>query len=165
MIDIFGNNEFKQAVRYGKVLPGYYATRCGKIYSTKTNKFISITADKYGYMNCGVSLPVNFFGDHNYFKQNDKRTSFNLRIQVHRLIAETFIPIDEFPPIPIEDWNNAPETAKQFIRDCAVVDHIIPDLSNNSADNLRWMTPKGNNFARKAAAESTPVALTAPTIG
>jgi hypothetical protein len=150
MIDIFGNeSELKQVVRFGKELPGYYATKSGKIFSAKSNKFISITADRCGYMNCGVSLPVNFFGDHNYFKQNDKRDSFNLRIQVHRLIAETFIPIDEFPPIPIEDWNNTPETAKQFIRDCAVVDHIIPDLSNNSVSNLRWVTPKQNNSYRK----------------
>jgi len=150
MIDIFGNeSELKQVVRFGKELPGYYATKSGKIFSAKSNKFISITADRCGYMNCGVSLPVNFFGDHNYFKQNDKRDSFNLRIQVHRLIAETFIPIDEFPPIPIEDWNNTPETAKQFIRDCAVVDHIIPDLSNNSVANLRWVTHKQNNSYRK----------------
>ena len=150
MIDIFGNeSELKQVVRFGKELPGYYATKSGKIFSAKSNKFISITADRCGYMNCGVSLPVNFFGDHNYFKQNDKRDSFNLRIQVHRLIAETFIPIDEFPPIPIEDWNSTPETAKQFIRDCAVVDHIIPDLSNNSVANLRWVTPKQNNSHRK----------------
>lgn len=141
----------KQVIRFGKELPGYYATEDGKIYSTKTNRFLSISADKYGYMNCSISLPVNFFEDHNYFKQNDKRTSFNLRVQVHRLIAETFIPIDKFPPISMKDWNDTPESAKQFIRDCAIIDHIIPDLTNNSTSNLRWTTPKANNPSRKSA--------------
>ena len=75
--------------------------------------------------------------------------SFNLQTHVHRLIAETFIPIDDNPPIPIEDWNKTPETAKQFIRDSANVDHIIPDLFNNSVSNLRWVTPKQNNPHRK----------------
>lgn len=158
MIDIFGNlAEMKQVIRFGKELPGYYATKDGKIYSSKTNKFLSISADRYGYMNCSVSLPVNFFEDHNYFKHSDKKTSFNLRIQVHRLIAETFIPIDKFPPIPIEDWNDTPEIAKQFIRDCAVVDHIVPDLTNNSVYNLRWTTPKENNFSRKSSSDLSTI--------
>ncbi len=150
MIDIFGNsNQMKQIIRFGKDLPGYYATRCGKIYSSKTNKFISIYPGKSGYLSCSLSLPLDLFEDHNYYQANFKRKTFNIQQQVHRLIAETFIPIDENPPIPIEDWNNTPETAKQFIRDCAVVDHIIPDLTNNSVENLRWVTPKDNNPHRK----------------
>ena len=154
MIDIFGNeSELKQVVRYGKELPGYYATKSGKIYSTKTNRFISLFEAKDGYLRCSLSLPIDIFEDHNYFIQSDKRVSFNLQQDVHRLIAETFIPIDDNPPILIEDWNKTPETAKQFIRDCAVVDHIIPDLSNNSVDNLRWVTPKENNSHRKKQME------------
>ena len=70
------------------------------------------------------------------------------------MIAETFIPIDEYPPIPVEDWNNTPETAKQFIRESAVVDHIIPDLNNNTVENLRWVTPKQNNTHRKKQDET-----------
>ena len=155
MIDIFGDeSEMKPLVRYGVNLPGYYATRCGKIFSTKTNRFISLFVGKCGYLRCSLSLPIDIFEDHNYFKQNDKRVSFNLQQDVHRLIAETFLPIDNNPPIPIEDWNKTPETAKQFIRESANVDHIIPDLSNNSVSNLRWVTPKQNNTHRKKQKES-----------
>ena len=150
MIDIFGNeSELKQIVRFGKELPGYYATKSGKIFSTKTNKFISMFPGKNGYLSCSLSLPIDIFEDHSYFKSDFKRVTFNLQQQVHRLIAETFIPIDNNPPIPIEDWNKTPETAKQFIRESANVDHIIPDLSNNSVSNLRWVTPKQNNSHRK----------------
>ena len=150
MIDIFGDeSELKQVVRFGKELPGYYATKSGKIFSTKTNKYISMFPGRGGYISCSLSLPIDIFEDHSYFKSNFKRVTFNLKQQVHRLIAETFIPIDNNPPIPIEDWNKTPETAKQFIRESANVDHIIPDLSNNSVSNLRWVTPKQNNSHRK----------------
>jgi len=152
MIDIFGNLvEMKQIIRFGKELPGYYATKDGKIYSSKTNKFMLLYEGKCGYLNCSLSIPLDLFEDHKYYRKSLKRKVFSLTLEVHRLIAETFIPINENPPIPIEDWINTPEMAKQFIRDCAVVDHIIPDLSNNSVDNLRWTTPKGNNSHRKSA--------------
>ena len=154
MIDIFGDeSELKQIVRFGKELPGYYATKSGKIFSNKTNKFISMFPGKNGYPRCSLSLPIDIFEDHSYFKSNFKRMTFNLQQEVHRLIAETFLPIDDNPPIPIEDWNKTPETAKQFIRESAIVDHIIPDLSNNSISNLRWITPKQNNPHRKKQVE------------
>ena len=150
MIDVFGNDvDVKQVVRFGVELPGYYATKSGKIFSTKTNRFISLFEGKHGYLRCSLSLPIDTFDDHSYFKANFKRMTFNLQQEVHRLIAETFIPIDDNPPIPIEDWDKTPETAKQFIRESANVDHIIPDLSNNSVSNLRWVTPKQNNPHRK----------------
>lgn len=154
MIDIFGNgSDIKQVVRFGVKLPGYYATKSGKIFSTKTNRFISLFEGKHGYLRCSLSLPVDTFDDHSYFKSNFKKMTFNLQQEVHRLIAETFLPIDDNPPIPIEDWNKTPETAKQFIRESAIVDHIIPDLSNNSISNLRWVTPKQNNPHRKKQVE------------
>ena len=43
---------------------------------------------------------------------------------IHRLVAEAFV-------------------AKEN-EDCNIVDHINGDRLNNSAENLRWTTPKGN---------------------
>ena len=161
MITVFGeyNDDYKPVIRNGVKLPGYYATRDGRIYSAKTNKFISLytsspSKNKFYYA-CSLSLPKGIFSkkgsgtEHEFFVPSWKKTTFNLKIEVHRLIAETFIPIDENPPIPMEDWINTPETAKQFIRDSALVDHIDDDSSNNHADNLRWVTPKQNNLHRK----------------
>ena len=156
MITVFGesNNDVKPLVRYGKKIPGYYALRDGRIYSTKRNKFIaqfvSSSAKIKPYLACSISLPIDIFGkDHKFFQASYKKKSFNLKLEVHRLIAESFIPIDECPPIPLEDWKNTPESAKQFIRESAIVDHIDPDINNNSADNLRWVTPRQNNPHRK----------------
>jgi len=158
MMTVFGeyNEDFKPLVRYGLKIPGYYATRDGKIYSAKTNKFISqFTSSSFSnkskkYLACSLSIPKDLFlNNYEFWVHSSKKTSFNMKIEVHRLIAETFIPIDENPPIPMEDWIKTPESAKQFIRESAVVDHIEPDTSNNSADNLRWVTPRQNNPYRK----------------
>lgn len=159
MITVYGeyNSFYKQIIRYGVKIPGYYATRDGKIYSAKTNKYISQFPSKSGYLSCSLSLPKDIFKDYKFFVSKKKKNSFNLKQEVHRLIAETFIPIDEYPPIPVEDWNNTPETAKQFIRESAVVDHIIPDLNNNTVENLRWVTPKQNNTHRKKQDETLDV--------
>lgn len=146
---ITNSTDFKQAVRFGVELPGYYVSKDGKVFSTKKNKFISLFVGKSGYLQCSLSLPIGIFEDHTYYQANFKRKTFNITQQIHRLVAETFLPIDEYPPISIDDWKKTPETAKQFIRDSAVVDHIEPDLTNNKVENLRWVTPKQNNTHRK----------------
>ena len=72
-----------------------------------------------------------------------------MTIAVHRIIMETWKPIDEYPPIPKKDWDKTPESAKQFIRDSAIVDHIDDDTHNNHIDNLQWVTPLENSSYRK----------------
>ena len=62
---------------------------------------------------------------------------------------ETYNSIDDNPPIPREDWEKCPESAKQWIRDTALVDHIDDNPGNNNLDNLRWVIPKDNQKYRK----------------
>ena len=74
-----------------------------------------------------------------------------LNVDLHRAVMETWRPIDEYPPIPTEDWDKCPESAKQWIRDTAIVDHKDDDPSNNHVSNLQWVIPKDNNPYRKAS--------------
>ena len=62
---------------------------------------------------------------------------------------ESWRPIDEFPPVPKEDWDKSPESMKQFVRDSAYVDHKDGDTSNNHVSNLRWCSPLQNSNYRK----------------
>ena len=54
---------------------GYFATKDGLIFSSKTNKFLKVSYDKQGYQRVGL-----------YIRNYKVKT-----IKVHRLIAETFI--------------------------------------------------------------------------
>ena len=60
-----------------------------------------------------------------------------------------FIFSDNLSGIWGEDWDKTPETAKQFIKDSAYVDHIDGDTSNNHVSNLRWCSPLQNSSYRK----------------
>jgi len=58
---------------------GYFATKEGKVFSSKTNKYLKESFDKQGYARVGIYVG-------NY------RTK---TIKIHRLIAKTFIPNPE----------------------------------------------------------------------
>ena len=54
---------------------------------------------------------------------------------------ETWKPFEEWchtadPPIPLEDWENTPESVKKFVLESYYVDHIDDDTSNACVDNL-----------------------------
>ena len=40
MINLFGELEFKPLKKYGKIIPDYYISKEGKVYSSKTNKLM-----------------------------------------------------------------------------------------------------------------------------
>ena len=153
MINLFGELEFKPLKKYGIIIPNYYISKEGKVYSSKTNKLMKpgkIHSKRHGRLEAHyaqIQIPKGLFKDYEYYG-NSKHTC-KMTISFHRCVMEVWKPIDENPPIPKEDWEKTPETAKQFIRDSAIVDHIDDDPSNNHVDNLRWLTPKENSCYRK----------------
>ena len=158
MIDIFGNEEFKPVVRFGKILPDYYASKDGRVWSQKRNKFMNPFAQYYkkysgkkklSVMRFAFTIPDDLYEDHKHRKTSTSTNVCKIDISAHRVVAETWMPIDEYPPILKEDWDKCPESAKQFMRDTAIIDHKDNNPRNNNIDNLQWVTPKENEFNRK----------------
>ena len=163
LVNSIYEDEFKPIVRWKKVIPGYFVSKYGKIISTRRNQpaEIKIIINKpEGTSNSKrrvlstsfkVGLPPDFFGDYIY-KSTDGKESSNssVRIATHRAVMETWKPIDEYPPDQLkDDWDKAPESFKQWVRDTAFIDHIDDDPTNNCLDNLRWVTPLQNHYQRK----------------
>ena len=158
MITIFGEEEFKPVVRFGKVLPDYYTSKDGRVWSKKRNKFITSWEQYYkkysgekklSLMRVSFTIPDDLYEDHKHRKTSTSINVCKVDISSHRVVAETWMPIDEYPPIPKEDWNKCPESAKQFMRDTAIIDHKDNNPRNNHVSNLQWVTPKENEFNRK----------------
>jgi len=158
MLDIFGEENFKQLIRYCKAIPGYYVPADGTgVYSSKSQRFLT-SHIRYDYTSKGkknircvytkCSIPKGFFPDYTHFR-SDRSNCARIRIDIHRAVMETWRPIDKYPPIPRGDWDKCPESAKQWIRDTAYVDHIDNDPTNNHVDNLAWVVPKDNQHWRK----------------
>ena len=163
-MNIFGEEDFKPVIRFGKVLPDYYASKDGRVWSEKRHKFMTSFAQYYkkysgekklSLMRFAFTIPDNLYEDHKHRKTSTSRNVCKIDVSAHRVVAETWMPIDEYPPIPKEDWNKCPESAKQFMRDSAIIDHIDNNPRNNDISNLQWVTPKENEFNRKKKARLT----------
>ena len=97
-------NLMKDVVGY----EGLYAvTSCGKVYSYKSKKFLKPGVYKKGY------LFVNLWKDGGYKSK-----------QIHRLVAEAYIP----------NPDNLPQ-----------INHKDENKTNNCLQNLEWCTSKYNN--------------------
>lgn len=155
--------QYKPVVRFGKIIEGYYSTKSGVIFSDKSKSTLK-PHESWRRLSDGTKVlrevTVKFFIDHDLYddynygcngktviKLQSRRT---IRVPVHRVVAETWMPIDEYPPASLKDtWNDVPESWRQWVRDTAFIDHIDSDVTNNNIDNLRWVTPKENQPHRK----------------
>lgn len=137
--------------RFGKVIPDYMISDQGRVRKVSTNEILKPYTtgqpDKGWAALCvGITIPrTDFFGEeYNY-------SSRKITVRIHKLVMESFRPIDEYPPIPKSDWEAAPESARQFIRESVLVDHINNDPLDNRLENLRWISALQNSGVRKKA--------------
>ena len=174
MVDIFGKEiktlefegiTFRPVPKFGIPIPDYWVSYCGKILSTRCSK-PKILNPQYktketssSYISpriIGCRVPKGFFEDYDHTSAgNTNKDTASIGVKIHRAVMEAWKPIDEFPPIPKEEWDACPESAKQFMRDAAIIDHEDDDTLYNHGDNLSWSTNKDNNNWRKHAAKGS----------
>lgn len=160
---LFDETKFKPVVRYGRQIPGYYVSKDGQVFSTKTQRIIkygttrSKRTDRIECLKFTANVPKDFFEDYSYRQRREGENTATISLTAHRTVMEVWKPIDENPPEQLkETWDQVPEEWRQWARETALIDHIDNDPTNNHVDNLRWVTPKENNVFRKKVKFSDP---------
>ena len=160
MVNLWGEEIMKPLIRYQKEIPNYYVTKDGRAYNRKTDKFMKPSPSTANRAD-GTRVVVKYRWDVNFeeglyedyvhrHKKGMPEGILTMTLPCHRAVAETWMPIDDFPPASIAPyWDSLPEPVKQWVRDTAVVDHIDDNPANNHVDNLRWVVPKDNEASRK----------------
>jgi len=136
------NEIFKPVIWRSSIFPRYIISRYGNIIGPGK---IILKWCKRGKLDARACVALGWKGDlidDDYQYTNINKT---ITMQVHRLVAETFLPFPKYLPEAIKkDWEIVSNTTRELIRDCLQVDHRDGNGFNPRWDNLEWLTPKEN---------------------
>lgn len=123
-------NRFKTAIFQGQELTGYKVDDNGTIWSTKRGNIQMLTPYVPNQTSAKVKYPsvsLQILGVRRTFR-------------IHRIVAETLIPI----PLPNgfrkSTWINLNDVERRLIMQIMEVNHIDHDATNYHPSNLEWVT-------------------------
>jgi hypothetical protein len=145
LINIKTGEVFLPAVADGnKTILNYYVDTSGNIWS---NHFSNLKMLK---PSLNSKYPTVSLHSKSFIDYPGSKRSF----MVHRVVAETFIPVPKENRVPDEDWESTPESVKKLINlykkekaRALLVNHIDHDKGNYHPSNLEWVTFKENAAA------------------
>lgn len=150
--------EWKPTIKRGKIIPGYLVSNYGRVFSLKSNKLLKIQnnihLERGNASTVSLRIPKDWSEDYQYANNT-------ILCQVHQLVAEAFMPIDENPPKELEEiWNQiitpdmvgmnrVSECLKEWVKSTVIIDHLNDDPFDNRSSNFRYTNQLENNTHRK----------------
>ena len=120
----FDMDDFKPVVGY----PDYEINPEGFVWSKRSGKF----------------LREKISGKSKYPQVSFSVYGFKKTMNVHKMVAEAFIPKPRHPAFTKTEWRALPLKARKIIQNEFQVDHIDGDPENYHVTNLRWVTQEEN---------------------
>ena len=147
--------EFRPIRKYRITIPDYFVSKCGKVWSDKQQKYLSVYPNYRGKKSDGyppkcyefsMTTEGKPFWDSGH-KHKPKRKGSNViefRHKLHQAVKEAWE--------PYEDYVNtlSREELIELALESMLIDHKDDDVSNNHLDNLQYSTPLQNASHRKA---------------
>ena len=128
MSTMIDSEECKPLIIKGSVIPYYFVTPNGEIWSCKTGKYKKMTpAYSSGYAKTQLRINGKAFP-----------------IYFHKVVCETLVPFKRPKEISKKDWDVTPESVKQHMKNLYFVNHIDHNRANFHPSNLEWVTSQEN---------------------
>jgi len=153
-------NNLKELVYEGHIVPGYYINKEGELFTTRRaglNRFSDPSIENICYGGPMVKREGTKRGNYILYRlsklhthrQYDNITQRYFGICSHRALMETFKPIeDNLPEDLVDEWDNLSDVVKKYIKKSFVVDHIDSDTNKDTyhhLSNLQWLTLSDNS--------------------
>ncbi len=148
--------------RFRILIPNYYVSECGKVWSAKVKKWKSVFKNWRGKKGEGkpkcydfsVTTPAQPFRDRGmkYKKKSTTRDTAEFRIKIHHAVKTVWHPFEDYSHeigISKEIWNETHPIIQGILHDTMLIDHKDDDVSNNHLSNLQYSTPLKNSNFRK----------------
>ena len=169
-LDIFGNEtnsividgiECKPLHRFNVEIPGYFVSKCGKIWSSKSNKWKKTFVNwrnkrgegKPKCLDFSVTTPSKPFRELGMeYSSKGGRETAEFRLKLHFAVKTVWHPLKDYSHelnISKEQWDAADSCWKALAYSCICIDHIDDDIFNNNLDNLQYSNPLLNSNYRK----------------
>jgi hypothetical protein len=132
---------YKQAIYRGEIVEGYFVLEDGRILSDKQSRGRELRELSWTLRGNGDAMypAVGFVL---------RPSAPPVRVSVHRIVAETYVPKLNNPPgVSLQVWNDAHESIKIAWSKIATemcVNHIDHDKENFHPSNLEWVTVREN---------------------
>ena len=123
---------FRPAIVDFEIIPDYFVTPDGDIWSTKGK-----TPRKM--------KPGNTKTQKNYPKVSIRINGKSATQLVHKLVCTAYHKFPKPESVTRAEWNATPESVKRLVESMYQVNHIDHDHYNHHPSNLEWVTVKENN--------------------
>ena len=147
--------------RYGIPVPDYYISKCGQLWSTKTNKWrvkVSNFRDKADTKEKNQSINLSTLGQpfwdagHNFKRKRTNGNTIEIKMPVHHMVKLSWHPFEHYSHevgISKEAWDSSHPQIKKFIYEQIIIDHDDDNPMNNHLSNLFYSTSLRNSNHRK----------------
>ena len=142
--------KFAPVKKHGILIPGYYVSKCAKVWNDITKKYIvsyknyrnnKLVDKKPKCMSFSMTTEGKPFWDlgYKYKEKKGAKGKVEFRMKLHIAVKDSWHPWSDYlKTLSIEE-------CRSMLEEMMMIDHIDDDITNNHLNNLQYSTPFKNS--------------------